>query len=409
MLTSSAVCVVLYQHFSAALYADMHAWAEAYKPVPFEQLQGILSAIKSSDMRVTLVNPEGTVVYDNTVPPESLENHADRQEIRDAWEQGFGESKRFSGTLGMESSYYALRLDNGFVLRAAKTQHSIFFLFARAVPLIIAVVAVVIIVSNIAAGSLAHRMQHIAVQLEDLKKSEKMRREFSANVSHELKTPLTSISGYAEMLNNGMVREVDKASCIHKIQDESERLVALIEDMLLLSQLDEGKPDAAFETVDITAVAREAIEALAFKASDHDVAITVSGAPMYINVQVSLIRELFFNVIDNAIKYNKRGGKVTVEFRQKNKRVEATVTDTGIGIPRDVQARVFERFYRVDKSRSKKTGGTGLGLAIVKHIATIHNADIHLESAEGKGTRITVLFPEHHERQTPVVFRQIKE
>jgi two-component system phosphate regulon sensor histidine kinase PhoR len=223
-------------------------------------------------------------------------------------------------------------------------------------------------------------------------KAEKLRREFSANVSHELKTPLTSISGYAEMLDSGMAQECDKAAFIRKIKDESWHLISLVEDIMLLSRLDEGENRELFAPVNLVAVARESAVALAQKASELGVSIIASGADIIVNANPSLMAELFFNLIDNAIKYNKPGGSVTVEVAETNGLVTASVSDTGIGIPKKAQSRVFERFYRVDKSRSKKTGGTGLGLAIVKHITAVHNAEITLDSREGEGTRVTVYF-----------------
>ncbi|MDR0707087.1 MAG: hypothetical protein LBF60_04320 [Treponema sp.] len=238
-------------------------------------------------------------------------------------------------------------------------------------------------------------------------KAEKLRREFSANVSHELKTPLTSISGYAELLDSGMVQERDKAAFIRKIKDESWRLITLVEDIMLLSRLDEGENRELFAPVNLAAAARESAAALAQKASELGVSVTIKangaassadgsadaddGAAI-VSANPSMMAELFFNLIDNAIKYNKPGGSVTVDVAESGGLVAASVSDTGIGIPREAQSRVFERFYRVDKSRSKKTGGTGLGLAIVKHITAIHNAEITLDSREGEGTKVTVYF-----------------
>jgi two-component system phosphate regulon sensor histidine kinase PhoR len=252
---------------------------------------------------------------------------------------------------------------------------------------------------------LAKRIERVALQLTDLKNAEKMRREFSANVSHELKTPLTSISGYAEMLNSGMVRESDRADFLQKIKDESDRLITLVEDIMLLSQLDEAEAakgavkaktgggaarrGAMFESVDIAEIAAQTAEALRFKAAEHLVTVEVDAGPVYVEANRSMMAQLFFNLIDNAIKYNKPGGSVAVRWTRDGGRVSASVIDTGIGIPKKAQGRVFERFYRVDKSRSKKTGGTGLGLAIVKHIAIMHGAEIVLESCEGEGTTIT--------------------
>jgi two-component system phosphate regulon sensor histidine kinase PhoR len=223
-------------------------------------------------------------------------------------------------------------------------------------------------------------------------KAEKLRKEFSANVSHELKTPLTSVLGCAELLLAGGVDENDKLAFYRKIKSESERLIALIEDIMALSKLDEGKK-SEFEKINLTAAAKEAAAALSDKAANTGVKVEVNGEDFFIRGNYSMAVELFYNLIDNAIKYNKPGGAATVSVSAENGRVAARVSDTGIGIPKDSQERIFERFYRVDKSRSKKTGGTGLGLAIAKHIAIIHNAEVGVESAEGAGTVVTVFFP----------------
>ena len=223
-------------------------------------------------------------------------------------------------------------------------------------------------------------------------KSENLRKEFSANVSHELKTPLTSVLGCAELLLTGGVEENDKQAFYRKIKSETERLIALIEDIMALSKLDEGKK-SEFAKINLTAAATEAAEALSVKSAEMGVNVEVSGEDFFIRGNYSMAVELFYNLIDNAIKYNKPGGAATVSISNENGRVAARVADTGIGIPKESQERIFERFYRVDKSRSKKTGGTGLGLAIAKHIAIIHNAEVGVESREGAGTTVTVFFP----------------
>ncbi len=226
------------------------------------------------------------------------------------------------------------------------------------------------------------------------RKAERLRREFSANVSHELKTPLTSISGYAEMLVNGMVREADQAGFLAKIRDESARLLALIEDILLLARLDAEKAKSAFSEVDLAEIATEAAASLAARAAAAGVSVRVrdKGKKFPVRANRSLMAELFANLLDNAIKYNRPGGTVELDFSREEGRTALSVRDSGIGIPPEDRDRVFERFYRVDRSRSKATGGTGLGLAIVKHIALLHQAEVTLESREGEGTRVLVRF-----------------
>jgi two-component system phosphate regulon sensor histidine kinase PhoR len=223
-------------------------------------------------------------------------------------------------------------------------------------------------------------------------KAEKMRREFSANVSHELKTPLTSISGYAEMLMNGMAKEGERISFAEKIKDEAARMIALVEDVMMLSEMDEGRNPRNVENVDVAAVAEEAVDALALKARENDISVEVTGKDIFLTANRAMIYEMFHNLVDNAVKYNKPGGSVKVSVAKDGGHIVISVSDTGIGIPEEARGSVFERFYRVDKSRSRKTGGTGLGLAIVKHIAMATGAKIALDSRLGAGTTVTVRF-----------------
>lgn len=234
----------------------------------------------------------------------------------------------------------------------------------------------------------------IILDITKTKKAETMRREFTANVSHELKTPLTSISGYAEMIELGMAKPEDVKGFAHKICRESGRLVSLISDILKLSQLDEPLPEKQTQEINLTDLAHECVEDLKMNAQKHNVSISAEGESLNVMGNRNLLYELIYNLCDNAIRYNKHGGSVKVEIKNaQDNMVQLQVIDTGIGIPLDHQDRIFERFYRVDKSRSKETGGTGLGLAIVKYIAEQHKASIKLESQQDKGTKITVEFP----------------
>ena len=222
--------------------------------------------------------------------------------------------------------------------------------------------------------------------------AERNRREFTANVSHELKTPLQGIIGSAELLENGLVKQEDVPRFIGHIRSEAQRLVTLIGDIIRLSQLDEGEPMPA-EPVELLALAREAAESLQSAAAARNVTVTVEGEPVELTGVRRLLYEIVFNLCDNAIKYNTDGGRVQVTVTKENETAAVTVRDTGIGIPPDQQDRVFERFYRVDKSHSKASGGTGLGLSIVKHAVQYHHGAIHLQSEVGKGTEIRVTFP----------------
>ena len=222
--------------------------------------------------------------------------------------------------------------------------------------------------------------------------AERNRREFTANVSHELKTPLQGIIGSAELLENGMVKQEDVPRFVGHIRAEAQRLVTLIGDIIRLSQLDEGEPMPT-EPVELLAVAQEAAENLQGAAAARDVTVTVEGEPVEIPGVKRLLYEIVYNLCDNAIKYNVAGGSVRLTVARCGAEAAVTVADTGIGIPADQQSRVFERFYRVDKSHSKASGGTGLGLSIVKHAVQYHHGTIHLQSEVGKGTEIRVTFP----------------
>lgn len=223
--------------------------------------------------------------------------------------------------------------------------------------------------------------------------AEQMRREFSANVSHELKTPLQSVLGYAELLKNGIVKEADKAGFYDNIYRESQRLIALVQDIIGLSRLDEGAQELRKEPVDLLSLAQQTAAALVEKAAEKQVAVTVSGVSATVQGTPGLLGEMLYNLLDNAVSYNRPGGSVSVCVEPGKAGASITVRDTGIGIPAEHQSRVFERFYRVDKSHSRATGGTGLGLSIVKHAAALHGAQVSLESKENEGTCVTIVFP----------------
>jgi len=229
------------------------------------------------------------------------------------------------------------------------------------------------------------------LDITERSEAERLRREFSANVSHELKTPLTSIYGNAEMLKSGVVKDDDKLLFYGKILDEASRLIDLVEDIMMLSELDEGKTQQAHDRVNLFDVAYECMDALAQKAEKHHVTVKVKGSGV-ITANRTLIYEMFYNLIDNGIKYNKLGGDVEVAISQKEEKTTIIVSDTGIGISAADRDRIFERFYRTDKSRSKKSGGTGLGLAIVKHIVMVHGGSIQVTSNQGEGVRFEISF-----------------
>lgn len=235
-------------------------------------------------------------------------------------------------------------------------------------------------------------VEKIKRQNQKKQQLEKQKKQFTANVSHELKTPLTSIAGYAELIENGMVKEEDIKPFAHTIRKQALRLVTLAEDIIKLSQLEETDEQILFEEVNLTELAKECLSALEINAKSRGISMQLKGEECYIRGNKSLLEELLYNLCDNAIRYNKKDGTVTVSIAHQQDGVVLSVADTGIGIPEKYQDRIFERFFRVDKSRSKETGGTGLGLAIVKHIAQVHHADVQLQSAENEGTVIRVLF-----------------
>lgn len=491
-----------------------------------------LKKLESDQYRITWLRADGAVLYDTRADAESMENHAQRQEVQQALATGEGESSRYSATLLQKTVYYAKRLPDGTVLRLSAIRVTTGVLVLNMLQPILLVLAVALILSGVLASRLARRiteplnrldlehplendtyeelapllrrMEHqrrqIDRQMDELRRrseefeqitgsmseglvlldeagvilsinpaarrlldaaencvgqdlltvdrdvalsdalrqaaeqghsefrgqrngreyqfdvtriqsegrtagtvllvfdvterafAERNRREFTANVSHELKTPLQGIIGSAELLENGLVKQEDVPRFIGHIRSEAQRLVTLIGDIIRLSQLDEGEPMPA-EPVELLALAREAAESLQSAAAARNVTITVEGEPVELTGVRRLLYEIVFNLCDNAIKYNTDGGRVQVTVTKENETAAVTVRDTGIGIPPDQQDRVFERFYRVDKSHSKASGGTGLGLSIVKHAVQYHHGAIHLQSEVGKGTEIRVTFP----------------
>jgi len=246
--------------------------------------------------------------------------------------------------------------------------------------------------------SSAEQVGRIGLLLDVTERTEidRIKQEFTANVSHELKTPLTSISGYAELIGSGMAKGDDAQDFAGRIHRESTRLLALISDIIKLSRLDEGTDTENFERVDLLSVARECKDVLEISAGRNDISVKITGKSCYVRGSHSQLTELIYNLIDNGIRYNHPGGEVNVTVGEDHtdgiRTAVVAVSDTGIGIAKEHQSRVFERFYRVDKSRSKETGGTGLGLAIVKHVAERHGAKLELESSVGKGSTIRIIF-----------------
>ena len=370
-------------------------------------------------LRVTIVDESGAVIYDNRADAIDMDNHLDTPEIAQALEEGEGRDVRQSKTVDSSTFYYAMRLENGSVLRVAKEASSIWSVYMRALPLILVMMLMMIALSVIAAHVLTDRlvepirrladdmegehsaasypelqpfMRRIRSQHEEILKNANMRVEFTANVSHELKTPLTSISGYAELIESGMATGEQAQRFAGKIAKSASRLLTLINDIIRLSQMDSPEHEIERESIDLGQVAESVAEQMKMNAEKMGVTVRVDARPCVISADRRMMEELIYNLCDNAIRYNVHGGSVHMEVRSVKEKALLLVQDTGIGISRENQERVFERFYRVDKSRSKATGGTGLGLAIVKHIAAKHGAQIAVESELGAGTTITVSF-----------------
>ena len=365
------------------------------------------------DTRVTQIDKDGRVLYDSNEGKVALENHKDRPEIKEALSKGSGQDIRRSDTLNEEMFYYAVRLTDGTVLRVSKTMNTALHTAVGILPAM-GIIAVFMLLFAIALSRwqvtrlirpinelnleqpLENEMyEELTPLLEsmDAQNREKdaianMRKEFSANVSHELKTPLTSISGYAEIMKNGLVIPEDMQKFSERIYNEASRLIKLVEDIIKLSRLDEGKVELEKEEIDLYDLTREIVSRLAPQAAAAGVYISLTGEPVKVQGIRQVLDEMIYNICENAIKYNKKGGKVTVWVGGTLNGKKVIVADTGIGIPKDQQERIFERFYRVDKSHSKETGGTGLGLSIVKHGAMLHGAQICVESEVGKGTKI---------------------
>lgn len=367
--------------------------------------------------RVTLIDASGEVLYDSGKQEEHLENHLDRPEIQEALKSGSGQDVRRSETLDQDMFYYAVRLDNGTVLRVSKNMGTVFSTAMSILPMMGVVACCMVIFALLLAkwqtAKLIYPINHLnlaeplendmyeeltpLLQSIDKQNREKdavanMRKEFSANVSHELKTPLTSISGYAEIMKDGLVRPEDMKTFSERIYNEASRLITLVEDIMKLSKLDEGAVELEKEEVDFYMLTREICSRLAPQAEKRNVRVEVTGEPVhYLGVR-QVLDEMLYNMIENAIKYNKEGGLVSVWVGNTLQGIKIIVRDTGIGIPKEEQERIFERFYRVDKSHSKATGGTGLGLSIVKHGALMHGAKIDVDSEVNKGTKMELIF-----------------
>ncbi len=540
-----SICLVALTVFLASVILIMGVLYEYFSSVGQEQLrmqtslaaQGVthegiayFQDLKVTNYRITWIDRDGNVLYDSMSDTARMDNHLEREEVRQAIGEGYGESRRYSATLLERSLYSAQRLADGTILRLSISQMSVLTLLVGMAQSICMIFAIALILSIVLAVRISKRIvkplnqidlddpltndgydelspllrridsqqRQLRCQKEELiqkenelntiigsmnegmillnqkgriitvnaaarkllgldvtcigedltllcenaalkeilsealqgrqaerilplqegyyqvdagaiisqnkvrgaalflfnvtekEKTEQIRREFTANVSHELKTPLHSISGYAELLKNDMVREKDRVPFAEKIYDEAQRMIRLVEDIISLSHLDEGAQEEKQENIDLYGLAESVIQDLEPQAEAAGVILELCGIPVILNGIPQLIYSMVYNLCDNAIKYNRENGKVTVSVERQGNTVRLAVTDTGIGIAPEHQERIFERFYRVDKSHSKAAGGTGLGLSIVKHAARIHHAKIEVDSMAGVGTTILV-------------------
>lgn len=536
LLSLALITGVLYNHFETTMLDQLRTTAQFAEQGVEQEGMAYFDDLHARNCRVTWIAADGTVKYDNRSDPKTMENHADRQEVREAMENDSGTSVRRSSTLSEHTMYYAKRLSDGTVLRLSMSQRSVLFLMGGMLsPLVFIFLAACLL-----AGVLSYRvskkivkplseidlkhpeqvetydelspfLQRIAAQnreidarMAEIRKQqqefsmitenmseglfvvdrnyqilsynksamqifgmdprqehenllavnrsegfrnavdsalkgrhtqenlelngrvyqiianavcqpdfaedmvgavilvldvtekeaqEQYRREFTANVSHELKTPLTSISGIAEIIRNGIVKPEDIPHFAGKIYDESQRLITLIGDIIKLSRLDENQVPMERETVDMLEMARDVVQQLSSVARKSGVTLVANGTHGQVQGVRQVLGEMVYNLCENAVKYNRAGGRVWVDVQQVADRVVLRVKDTGIGIPAAEQGRIFERFYRVDKSHSKAVGGTGLGLSIVKHGAALHHATISVSSEPEQGTEITLTFP----------------
>ncbi len=392
--------------------------AETEDPNTYVETQA-LRELEQENLRITWISADGTVLYDNGADVTGLPNHLDRPEIQEAVRNGSAEIVRQSDTFNLNTYYCAYLLEDGTILRTSTQASSITSVFVSVLPVIFGVCAaffvICILLGNFLTGQLLQPLYLMAEQLEqpvdtpaypelqpfadkiraqheNILEAASVRQDFTANVSHELKTPLTAISGYAELIETGMVTGDQVPHVAEQIRQNANRLLSLINDIIRLSELDHQELPRKFTNTDLKELAEECCQNLSVSAQKRQLSLSCEGESAVLSADRNLLKELIENLIQNAIQYNRENGTILVRTGQENGHPFLAVEDSGIGIPKDQQTRIFERFYRVDKSRSRRTGGTGLGLAIVKHIAEIHDAAIRLDSEPGKGTCVTVQF-----------------
>lgn len=423
VVTALSAMLVYYNILKEQVFGDLKAYAHVIELLNIDDLAAGIEKDPynpiDDDLRITLIGTDGEVLYESLLNKDEMDNHYERPEIIEAREKGEGKAVRYSATSGTHTFYYAERLQNGNVLRIGRDSVSVNRIMVNTLVIVLVIALCILFVcmgiSHYLTKKLVEPIEKLATNImlvdennvyEEIRpfvntikeqhiniiNNAQLRQEFTANVSHELKTPLTAISGYAELIGNGMTGKEDTIRFSNEIHSNANRLLSLINDIIKLSELDEADHQMEMEKIDLYERAENCVQMMQVTAEKQGIRLTLQGERAMVMANKGLMDEVFYNLCSNAIRYNKPGGSVTVTVGTKDERPFLSVADTGIGIPKECQERVFERFYRVDKSRSKSTGGTGLGLAIVKHIVAQHNAALHLDSELGEGTTIEIVF-----------------
>ncbi len=419
VITLCSITAIYYRLFQEQVRNDLKLEATLLSEAGISELIRNNEIIGSKDIRITWISEDGEVLFDNDVDADNLNNHLNRPEVKDAFATGRGESVRESDTMNMKNYYYAVKLSDGTVLRVAREARSLVNVFLSVSPIVVGIILLILMLCIVVSRLLTRQLlkpiaamaedidgsssaneyselepfiRRIREQHEDILAAARSRQDFTANVSHELKTPVTAISGYAELIENGMVSDEQRVKFAGDIRKNADNLVVLVNDIIRLSELDRNEIRNSFSNVDLNEVAKERVDLLQGTAFAKNVKLSFEGEAAVVHADRGMMIELIDNLVQNAIRYNVSGGSVRVSVANEGARKVLSVKDTGIGIPKADQQRIFERFYRVDKSRSRATGGTGLGLAIVKHIVELHHGTISVDSEVGGGTEIRVEF-----------------
>lgn len=413
----------MYGYFEKQIFSELKTESQFLEKFILDKNVEELSSLKTSN-RITLIAEDGKVYFDNAADIETLENHGMRAEVLKAKESGDCEISRYSSTMTEKTLYFARLLSNGDVLRISCNQHSVWVLILGMSQILLIMFVIAVIISGCSASWISKKIidplnkidlenpecsevyeelkpftKRIAEENFEKSQREELRQQFTANVSHELKTPLTSISGFAEILKGGETDENTTKDFASSIYDESQRLITLVNDIIKLSKLDEKSISLEKEYINLKNMCNEIIKVLSPGADKRKITFSLTGSSGIIYGVEPVIYEMVYNLIDNAIRYNKENGQIDINIQEVFEAEKEAVTkiyfsvkDTGIGFPSSEKERIFERFYRIDKSHSKQNGGTGLGLSIVKHAARYHNAKILVDSEPGFGSQFTIIF-----------------